>query len=1049
MPRPNPFLNPDPDRIFLENDLVIGLWDAFPVSPDHALLITRRVVETWFDASPAEQQALTEAITETKNIIEANRTAEGKPLPDAYNIGINAGEAAGQTVFHLHVHVIPRYKGDVPDPRGGVRYVIPNKANYLRKEEAPGLVAETPKDRYGVRGRLLSGGPDNPLLGPLKRDLTKALNVDFAVAFLQESGVGAILMELEDLLVQREGRCRIITGDYLWITHPNALERLLNLAQKPELQNRLKVKVFQTAKANVAFHPKAYLFTRSGGQSTAYVGSSNLSRRALTESVEWNYRFEGVLDPRGLAEVKREFERLFGSPHAIDLTYEWLNNYRANRPVMKEEIPEILEEPTPPPARPHEVQDEALQALERTRRAGNQSGLVVLATGLGKTWLSAFDSENFERVLFLAHREEILRQSIQTFRRIRPRASFGLYHGGEKTADAQVLFASVQTLHRDEHLTRFEPKEFDYIVVDEFHHALATTYRKVIDYFEPQFLLGLTATPERTDGGNLLSLCDHNLVFRCDLAEAMDKELLSPLQYYGVPDVVDYSTIPWRSRRFDPDELSQALATQKRADNCWQQYQELKGEKTVAFCSSQAHADFMAEDFLKRGARAVAVHSGEKTAPRAESLEKLQAGQLDIIFCVDMFNEGVDLPTIDTVLMLRPTESRVIWLQQLGRGLRKAAGKTHLTVIDYIGNHRSFLLKLQTLWTAMGLGALAGDADFAKALDKLQNQEITLPVGCDVTYQLEAVNVLKSLLSKSKGVDTLRQYYREFYKLNERRPTALEVHNDGHLPRAAKKSYGSWLGFVKEMNGFTQLQRQAWALNKDFLDKLEVTQMSRSYKMVLLKAMLREGCFPGEISVARLTERFAKVAGRSARLKGDISSGVEDLGALERLLRGNPIKAWTEGKGTGGVPYFELDGDTFRSIGLQGDQQALAELVGEIVDWRLGDYLGKKRETELGSEGFRVKVNQNSSGTPILHALDRKKFPQIPIGEVPVIVDGQVYQFRFVKIAVNVATREGETKNVLPELLRSWFGDHAGRSGTRHFVEFLRDDDGGLRMVRG
>lgn len=570
----NPFLNPDPERIFLETDLIRGLWDAFPVSPGHALLIPRRPAPTWFDATPEEQQALTAAIATTKEIIEKTHSPQG------YNIGINSGAAAGQTVFHLHVHVIPRYEGDVEDPRGGVRYVIPNKANYLKGADT---TREAPAQPYASQQSELFTD-HSPLLKPLQQDFSKAGKVDLAVAFLQESGVEAILPQLEDLLFQRQGACRLVTGDYLQITHPNALERLLTLAER--FPNRLITRIFQTQKAGQAFHPKAYLFTKSSGQATAYVGSSNLSRPALTNSVEWNYRFQSDLDPRGTRQVQAEFERLFDHPATRALTWEWLNHYRANRPAMQTEPREILDDAPLKIDGPHPIQKQALKALQQTRAKGNKSGLVVLATGLGKTWLSAFDSEQFERVLFIAHREEILNQAMTTFRRIRPQAGFGQYHAGEKTADAQVLFASIQTIHRDEHLLRFAPDAFDYIVVDEFHHACASTYRKVIDYFEPHFLLGLTATPERTDGGNLLALCGQNLVFRCDLAEGIRQELLCHMQYYGVPDIVDYKAIPWRNRRLDPEELSMALATRKRADNCWEQYEKFKGERTVAFCSA-------------------------------------------------------------------------------------------------------------------------------------------------------------------------------------------------------------------------------------------------------------------------------------------------------------------------------------------------------------------------------------------------------------------------------------------------------------------------------
>jgi superfamily II DNA or RNA helicase len=271
------------------------------------------------------------------------------------------------------------------------------------------------------------------------------------------------------------------------------------------------------------------------------------------------------------------------------------------------------------------------------------------------------------------------------------------YTGETKDPDAEVVFASIQTLSRRPHLERFAPADFDYIVIDEFHHAAAASYRRLIAHFRPKFLLGLTATPERTDGGDLLALCQQNLVYRCDLVEGVRKELLAPFHYFGVPDEVDYTNIPWRSTRFDEEALTSAVATQRRAENALEQLRTRGGSRALGFCVSQRHADFMARFFQDRGLRAVAVHSGATSAPRAPSLEQLAAGDLDIVFAVDMFNEGVDLPDLDTVLMLRPTESKILWLQQFGRGLRRVPGKT-LKVIDYIGNHRVFLLKPQTLF---------------------------------------------------------------------------------------------------------------------------------------------------------------------------------------------------------------------------------------------------------------------------------------------------------------------------------------------------------------
>ncbi len=440
------------------------------------------------------------------------------------------------------------------------------------------------------------------------------------------------------------------------------------------------------------------------------------------DGLEWNYRVESRRDAAGLTLVRGAFEALFADPTTRDLDDAWLAEYRGRRPALAALSTEPVgeaPEPTPDVRTPNPVQEEALTALMANRTEGARAGLVVMATDLGKTWLAAFDiaRPQFRRVLFVAHREEILHQALATFRRIRPGAVLGLYNGNARVADADILFASIQTLSRREHLDRFDPHAFDYLIVDEFHHASAASYRRLIEHFDPSFLLGLTATPERTDGGNLLALCGENLVYRCGVPRGIDLGLLCAYRYFGVPDEVDYRNVPWRSGRFDETELTAAVATELRAANIVDQWRKRAGARTLAFCVSQRHAEYMKRHFLDAGIPCATVHSGPGADPRALSLEQLAAAQLKVVFAVDMFNEGVDVPAIDTVMMLRPTESAVIWLQQFGRGLRKHGDK-RLTVIDYIGNHRSFLTKVRALLAIEG----GGDRAIAAALRAYQGE---------------------------------------------------------------------------------------------------------------------------------------------------------------------------------------------------------------------------------------------------------------------------------------------------------------------------------------
>jgi len=731
----------------------------------------------------------------------------------------------------------------------------------------------------------------------------------------------------------------------------------------------------------------------------------------------------------------------------------WVEAYRKRRESTEarplgEVVDVALEDPEPPPE-PHDVQKEALAALEATRVKGARAGLVVLATGLGKTWLAAFDSDRPEcrRVLFVAHREEILGQAMKTFRRIRPKARLGLYTGRGKDRDADVLFASVQTLSREAHLRRFDCREFDYVVVDEFHHAAATTYRRLIDYFEPGFLLGLTATPERTDGGDLLSLCGENLVYRCDVHEAISRGLLASFRYFGVPDDVDYENIPWRSSRFDEEKLTAAVATRARAQNALEQVEKLGGERVLAFCCSKRHADFMRDYFLEAGIPSSAVHSGEGSDPRAGSLEKLEAGELQVVFAVDMFNEGVDIPHVDTVLMLRPTESRLLWSQQFGRGLRKAEGKRGLAVIDYIGNHRSFLIKTQALFDLM-----PGDPYVRAQLERLQAGEAALPPGCEVTYELKALEILRSLLREPKGQDMVRSYYETFREQQGRRPTASEALHEGYSPRAAARGFGSWLRFVEAMGDLSDaapLLDSATATGS-FLQQLESTPMTKSYKMLVLLATLQEGRFPGEIPITGLAQAVERLARRSPVLVEDIGNAIETPKALRNHLEKNPIDAWAGGRGTGSRSYFAYENETFRTtFDVPADQVELfRELAREVAEYRLAEYLRRPTAPSGDEVRFRCRVS-HADGRPILFLPDRGRVSGIPDGWVPVIAEGQAYEANFVKVAVNVMRRAGSEENALADLLRQWFGPQVGSPGTRAEVEFSdQSGDWALEPVR-
>ena len=1056
---------------------VLALLDGFPVSQGHVLIVPHRHIPTWFDATDEERAALFGAIAPVCELIKNQYGAEG------FNFGINSGAAAGQTVPHLHLHVIPRRTGDMEDPRGGVRHVIPSKGNYLSASERPATPVPVVQDAGAPRidtstatmpPAMLTTGHDNPLLPQLQQHLARASQMDVAVAFVMPSGVGRLLEHLDDMLA-RGGRLRLVTGDYLGVTDPNALHRLLDL-QAVHGSQKVQLRVYVTN--GQSFHPKAYLLLHSSDEPAlsavglmlgnvahdlAFVGSSNLSESALLQGVEWNYAIQGSRDPSGLAQARRAFEQLFAHPQTRPIDEAWLSEYRAQRPQRQQDIfagamtaeREAIgpvEPPLPVPL-PNTIQLEALEALSATRAAGNRAGLVVMATGLGKTWLAAFDVARMgaRNILFVAHRDEILKQALATFRRILPDSTLGLYTGNERAPDAQILFASIQTLGRANHLRQFARHAFDYIVVDEFHHAAAPTYRRLIEHFEPQFMLGLTATPERTDGGDLLGLCAENLVYRCGVPRGIELELLSPYRYFGVPDEVDYAQIPWRSARFDEDALTAQVATTSRALNVFEQWQKHAGERTIAFCVSQRHADFMREFFKARQVLCAAVHAGQSTDPRTLSLEALARGEMSVVFAVDMFNEGVDVPAIDTVMMLRPTESQVIWLQQFGRGLRKQPGKT-LKVIDYIGNHRSFLTKVRALF---GLDSSAGTDALRMALLNARASQLVLPPGCEVTYELQALDILLALLPRGDQASlALKSWYEEFLELHGQRPRAIEAMHDGYLPRSAKPQFGSWLGFVQAQSGLDALQQSALQGAQRFLTALESTAMTRSFKMLVLQAMLDEDELPGQgMAVGDLARAVLKRVRRSARLQSEFdATALNDLPALERLLIKNPIAAWTGDGAMKGVIEFRFENGVFRyapEVPLE-QREAFQGLVRELVEWRLAEYLDRAAQdhNDAGTAAnvFVLKVS-HSNGKPILFLPAREGEPNLPQGWQSVLIDDQPHQANFVKVAVNVIRPAKGEDNVIASVLRGWFGADAGLPGTDFKVSLTQDENANWVMA--
>ena len=633
------------------NDLAFAFRDRFPVSRGHTLVVTRRVTPDWFSASADERTAILALVEAVKKQLDEEFH------PDGYNVGFNAGEAAGQTVMHLHVHVIPRFKGDMDDPRGGVRHVIPSRGNYLR-EVAP----------------LATGGQDDPFARHVLPLFDRADDIAIVAAFVQASGLGRI-REATELALRRGAQIRIVTGDYLNITQADALATLLDWehaseSDDDEAKGRLEARVIEVEKLAPrasSFHPKSWRF-EAKNFGIAFVGSSNLSRSALDTGIEWNLRVERDRDASAYTRIRESFESLWGV-RASSIQIGSRPTHGARRTQVPLPPGEAEAEPVELPPAPHDVQLEALARLRAARQQNRRRAIVVLATGLGKTWLAAFDFAQLReeigrrpRVLFIAHRSELLKQAARTYRRqlrgLGETARVGWFFGKTNELAADLVFASVAKLARSENLARLKAEHFDYVVIDEVHHAAADSYRRLLDHVgDPHFVLGLTATPDRADAADIMGLFDDFEAYRAGIAEGIKLERLTPFHYFGVKDEIDYDNIPWRNRKFDADRLAEAAQTEARMQTLWRAWNEHGGTRTLIFCCSVAHAVFVRSWLRARDVRVAAVFAAEGSDDRETALEQLERGELDAVCAVDVFNEGVDVPSIDRVVMLRPTES--------------------------------------------------------------------------------------------------------------------------------------------------------------------------------------------------------------------------------------------------------------------------------------------------------------------------------------------------------------------------------------------------------
>ncbi len=661
----------------------------------------------------------------------------------------------------------------------------------------------------------------------IEKELDQCDEFWFSVAFITDGGL-LMLKNIFNELSERGIKGKILTTDYQYFNTPKSLRELLKL-------RNIETKVYTKEK----FHTKGYMFKKEMNY-TFVVGSSNLTQGALKENKEWNMRISSLENGELIKDVNAEFESLWMD--AESLNEEWVREYeyiykdkKVNRKSNK--VTRIKAHTL----KPNLMQKEAIENLDLLRKNREKKALLISATGTGKTYLSAFDVRNFnpKKMLFLAHREQILKQALESYQDVLgDNISAGILSGNNKEYDVDYLFSTVQIMSKQETLERYLPDYFDYICIDETHRSGADSYQKIIQYFKPKFLLGMTASPERTDGFDIYQLFNHNIAYEIRLQKALEENMLCPFHYFGITDLmVDGKEIG------DVSEF-RYLISDERVNNIISkiEYYGYSGNraKGLIFCSKKEEARELSELFNQRGYQTTALTGEDRQEVREEAVAKLEQDQrengLDYIFTVDIFNEGIDIPCVNQVVMLRPTESAIIFVQQLGRGLRKCHDKEYVVVIDFIGNYaKNFLIPI----------ALSGDRTYNKDTIRRYIGEGNRLIPGSSTINFDAVSkkrIFESIDSANfSDIKIIKESYQQLkYKLGKV-PSLMDFETYGEIDVLRifdNPSLGSYYRFlVKYEKEYTIRLSPEQEQCVEFISK-KFASGKRVHELLILKRLL-------------------------------------------------------------------------------------------------------------------------------------------------------------------------------------------------------------------
>ena len=667
--------------------------------------------------------------------------------------------------------------------------------DFAESLKASFIGADKPADeRYAPRILTNDKSSGTDVLSILKRELVDCVSFDFSVAFVTAGGI-QILVDILRMMEARGIPGRILVSTYLNFNDPAALSKLLEFSN-------IETRVYQGE-----MHAKGYFFNKEQ-LSTIVIGSSNLTQKALTCNKEWNVLFRSFGNGEMLGQVRKEFESLWGSDDTALLTDSWIDKYRdyltastlnaSPKPIQQkafsiEESSALSRPRSTNEIVPNKMQARALEALAVLHGRKEHRALLVSATGTGKTYLSALDvrARHPKRVLFIAHRKRILSTSMKSFERVLgSRYTYGIYGEGSYCEDTTCVFAMATALSK--HLEEFDPREFDYIIIDEAHRTGAQSYQKILDYFEPRFFLGMTATPSRTDGYDVYGLFNHVIAYRITLQDALDNEMLAPFHYFGIAD------LDIEDEETDDFSLFAKLTSEERVRHVAamiEEYSVLKeGRRGLIFCSRNEEAVELSKKLNVMGYRTCAISGETSEDSRNKTIAQLESGALEYILSVDILNEGIDIPSLNQIIMLRRTDSTIVFTQQLGRGLRKTDDKEYTLVLDFIGNYQNnFLIPM----------ALSGDRTYNKdTLRKVVKEGSTIiPGASTISFDEISEKRIFRALEEGRFSDTklIRGEYENLKQILGRIPTLIDFdENEAMDPMILIRKFGSYAAFLQK-----------------------------------------------------------------------------------------------------------------------------------------------------------------------------------------------------------------------------------------------------------